>query len=364
MPTMADPVGLQKTPAPLKPQSADELAEAIGRVEETAGRVFDVDRRVHSLGVSLNAAGKPIYRAVRNVKKIVAQNAAVPMLTAKAVSTALKPPFPVVFVNAKNDAAPLFRMPFSATVKAASVLPEQSMRRPLRCGQQIQNFDDDDRQGIFNQGHIIVGSIGCFVKKNSAGPFILSNNHVVAGENRGKKNDRILQSGNVTFDNTEFVAKLANFVQIQFSPEGASVAAGDVVFNEIDAGIARVNAQIATKNAYLPGRSGFKAPAKIGTASPSNAVSKVGRTTGPTRGTVTSIATIVGPVTYDNKPAWFRNSIEIESADGTLFSDHGDSGSAIVNAKGELVGLLYAGNGSQTYACPIAQVIAALGITL
>jgi hypothetical protein len=356
---------MQKTPAPPKPQSSDELAEAIGRVEETAGRLFDVDQRVHAVGVALNPKGKPFYRAVRNVKKIVPLTGGVKPLSAKAMTAAVQPPFPVVFVDAKNDVEPHFRLPFSvAAAAAASSLPEQSLRRPLRCGQQIQNFDDDDRQGIFNQGLIIVGSIGCFVKKNGSGPFILSNNHVVAGENRGKTNDRILQSGNVAFDNTEFVAKLADFVQIKFSPAGASVAAGNVVFNDVDAGIARVNSKIPAKNAYLAGRTGFKAPTKIGAASPNDAVSKVGRTTGPTRGTVTSVSTIVGPVTYDGKPAWFRNSIEIEGINSTLFSDHGDSGSAIVNAKGELVGLLYAGNGSQTYACPISGVIAALGISL
>lgn len=73
---------------------------------------------------------------------------------------------------------------------------------------------------------------------------------------------------------------------------------------------------------------------------------------------------MVGPVEYDGKPAWFQNSIEIEGLNGSLFSDDGDSGSAIVNASGELVALLYAGNGSQTYACPIDKVIAALGISM
>ena len=71
-----------------------------------------------------------------------------------------------------------------------------------------------------------------------------------------------------------------------------------------------------------------------------------------------------GPIAYDGKPAWFRNSIEIEGDSGLNFSDHGDSGSAIVNGAGELVGLLYAGNGTQTYACPIDAVVAALGIKL
>jgi hypothetical protein len=345
-----------------KPQSNDELAEAVGRVEETAGRLIEVDSRVHAVGVSLSPAGKPFYRAVRNVKKIVPQSAKQPMLTASAAAAATKPPFPVKFVDATDDARAQFRMPFGVATSAAGQMPEQLMRRPLRCGQQIQNFDDDDRQGIVNQGFIIVGSIGCFVRKNGNGPFILSNNHVVAGENRGKPNDRILQSGATAFAGNEMVARLSDFVTIKFSPVSATVAAGTVVFNDVDAGIARIDTGIPTKNAYLPGRTGFKPPKAIGKTNPHDAVSKVGRTTGATRGTVTSISTIVGPVEYDGKPAWFRNSIEIEGINGTLFSDHGDSGSAIVNAKGELVALLYAGNGTQTYACPIERVVEALGI--
>ncbi len=65
----------------------------------------------------------------------------------------------------------------------------------------------------------------------------------------------------------------------------------------------------------------------------------------------------MGPVPYDPGPCWFQRSIVIEGDNGTMFSDHGDSGSAIVRADGMMVGLLYAGNGTQTYACPIANVL-------
>lgn len=350
------------TPRTRKSPSKDQLAEAIGHVEDAAGQLFEQDARVHAVGVGIAADGSPVYRAVRNKKKIVAQGAT---LTLKAANAMIKAPFPIVFVDAQNDAAPLYRMPFSGAVAlGASAQPEQQLKRPLRCGLQIQNFDDDDRQKIFASGFIIVGSIGCFVQNNGQGAFILSNNHVVAGENRGKANDRILQSGNTSFDTTQFVAKLGQFVKIKFSPPDATVADGNVIFNDVDAGIAQVAAGIDSKNAYLSVRTGVKPPTKIGVAKRDDAVSKVGRTTGLTRGKVTSIATIVGPVTYDKKPAWFRNSIEIEGVSGTSFSDHGDSGSAIVNSKGELVALLYAGNGTQTYACPIDAVFASLGITL
>ena len=47
-----------------------------------------------------------------------------------------------------------------------------------------------------------------------------------------------------------------------------------------------------------------------------------------------------------------------------MFSDHGDSGSAILSTTGEVIGLLYAGNGTQTYACPIQAVLTALNCSL
>jgi hypothetical protein len=90
----------------------------------------------------------------------------------------------------------------------------------------------------------------------------------------------------------------------------------------------------------------------------------VGRTTGLTFGEVKDTTTIVGPVPYDPGSCWFRRSLVIEGLNGTLFSDKGDSGSAIVRTNGEVVGLLYAGNGQQTYACPIDTVLASFGCTL
>jgi hypothetical protein len=344
---------------PAKAVDRSELEDAVAGVDEAAGKLFHADPRVHAVGVGLQQ-GRPIYRAVRNTRKIVAQ----------AIALSAKPPklaFPVMFVEAERDAAPLARVPLGAGIvaaAAASAIPEQQRQRPLRCGLQIQNFDDDVRQGEITKGFMIVGTIGCFVRKGTKGPFILSNNHVVAGENRGKKGDRILQQGAAAFSKSVLVGTLGDFVKIKFSPFGAQPPDTSVVFNEVDAGLASLAAGTSSSNAYLPVRTGVTAPKSLGKAKQDDHVQKVGRTTGLTSGKVTSIATIVGPIAYDGKPAWFRNSIEIEGDNGTKFSDHGDSGSAIVNSAGELVGLLYAGNGSQTYACPIDAVIAALGIKL
>ena len=48
-----------------------------------------------------------------------------------------------------------------------------------------------------------------------------------------------------------------------------------------------------------------------------------------------------------------------------MFSDHGDSGSAIIKqSTGQVVGLLYAGNGTDTFACPINLVLAAFSCSI
>ncbi len=344
-------------PAPIDPNL---LANALAHVEDVAAQLFDSDPRIHSVGVGIDENSNPTYRAVRNVKKIVA-------FKADAIVHKLTAPYPVVFVDAQQDAVPLLRVPHSGPAVATAAAPaiaEQQMHRPICCGLQIQNFDDDDREGELAKGQMIVGTIGCFVKKKGVGRHILSNNHVIAGENRGVIGDRILQQGAATFDSSKLVAKLSAFVPLLFSPHGASIPDGNVIFNDVDAGIAEVQSPVVSTNTYLPVRTGIKAPSGFGTARRKDIVSKVGRTTGLTHGEVTAVGTIVSEVGYGSKEAWFRGSIEISNVGGIAFSAGGDSGSVIVNADGEIVGLLYAGNGSQTYACPISAVVTALGIAL
>lgn len=102
----------------------------------------------------------------------------------------------------------------------------------------------------------------------------------------------------------------------------------------------------------------------IGTPKIGDKVFKVGRTTGLTNGTITAVGTVVGPIPYDPGNCWFNQQFEIVGDHGTLFSDHGDSGSVIVSTNGEILGLLFAGNGTQTYACPIQAVLTGLNCTL
>jgi len=193
---------------------------------------------------------------------------------------------------------------------------------------------------------------------------ILSNNHVLAGENRGQiGNDRILQPGSLAFDSTQYVATLTNFVQLLPSPASARPTTGTVIYNQVDAAVARIEQAVQFSQSYLPARQ-LAPPAGVAAPQYGDHVFKVGRTTGLTHGSITAVNTVVGPIPYAPGPCWFNQQFEIVGDAGTLFSDHGDSGSAIINAAGQVIGLLYAGNGTQTYACPIGAVLAALACTL
>jgi S1-C subfamily serine protease len=186
----------------------------------------------------------------------------------------------------------------------------------------------------------------------------------LAGENRGVKGkDRILQPGNLTFTSAQHVATLTDFIALNPSPNNARPARGNVVFNAVDAAVAKVEQGAAFTQTYLPARQ-QPAPHGLGTPKVGDKVFKIGRTTGLTYGTISAVGTVVGPIAYDPGPCWFNQQFEIVGDHGTLFSDHGDSGSAIVSTTGEVLGVLFAGNGTQTYACPIQTVLAGLNCTL
>lgn len=333
-------------------QQAEEMVEA------AAAELFDADPRVRSVGITQHDDSYG-FRAVRNSSQIV------PLALGEPLPAEFEG-VPIAFTDTPGEVESLVAVPASgpASPAAASVIPEVNRHRPLVSGLQIQNFDDDQRQGVLAQGFMIVGTLGCFVRLPEGGIGFISNNHVVAGENRGiRAADRILQPGSSAFDIDDQVGLLNDFVTLLVSPPGASPKLGTAILNEVDAGLVALDEAVAFTQGFLPSRS-LIAPNGIAKARVKDRVFKVGRTTGLTLGEVKDTTTIVGPVPYDPGPCWFRRSIVIEGLNGTLFSDKGDSGSAIVRSNGEVVGLLYAGNGQQTYACPIETILASFNCTL
>lgn len=213
-------------------------------------------------------------------------------------------------------------------------------------------------------GHVAVtaGTLGCFVKpRTGGGVFILSNNHVLANENRGKRGDAIVQAG--AFDGGrapgDGIGKLATFVRVKKS--GANMV--DCALGELDAGIAHDAAQLRDIGAL----------AGLGDAflDEGTEVTKLGRTTGLTHGRVTAFELDNVVVGFDIGNLRFDNQVEIEGAEDGPFSDGGDSGSLIVGADKRGVALLFAGsdqggaNGQGlTYANPLRAVLDALRVDL
>ncbi len=229
--------------------------------------------------------------------------------------------------------------------------PFQQRLRPLVIGASVGHFA------------ITAGTLGAFVRARAGGgPLILSNNHVLANENRAKKGDDILQPGQFDHgvDPADRIGTLADFQRLQTN--GANLL--DCASASLDTGIKFDSTQLATVGTLRGVRSGLVNAQEI--------VHKDGRTTGATRGRVTAIEMDNVVVDYDIGSLRFDQQIEIEGADDDEgFSAGGDSGSLIFDEDGQALGLLFAGgdtggtNGhGLTYANPLQPVLDALGVDL
>lgn len=227
----------------------------------------------------------------------------------------------------------------------------QQRRRPLLPGSSVAHFK------------VTAGTLGAFVKRKGR-VHILSNNHVLANEDRASARDAILQPG--PFDGgrrtRDRVASLDRWIRLR--PSGANLvdaALGLLEVEDFDASTLR--RIVGGRNRRLAG---------VGTdIDEGMRVYKVGRTTGATAGRVTAFALDNVVVAFDAGNVRFDDQVEIESAGSRPFSDGGDSGSLIVNADIQAVALLFAGSDSGgrrdlglTYASPIRAVLKALDATL
>jgi hypothetical protein len=228
------------------------------------------------------------------------------------------------------------------------------MQRPLLVGTSC---------GTVHNDFIVAGTLGCFVtKKNSNQPLILSNNHVLADENRYPKGGRIVQPG--TLDQgkptTDGVAVLSTFVRLKPTP----------AVNLVDCAVAKINDGIDIDPTQIKGL-GTLAGTRTQALDVGDKVHKLGRTTGLRHGRVTAIEMDGVGVEYDIGVCSFDNQLEIEGLGAQAFSDAGDSGSLIVDQDLKACGLLFAGsdhggkNGAGlTYGNPIRAVFNALNIKL
>jgi hypothetical protein len=213
----------------------------------------------------------------------------------------------------------------------------------------FEAFDSQTRErpacGGDSIGHsnITAGTLGCLVKDklNPDVPAILSNNHVLSNTNEATPGDPILQPGPADGGSTpsDQIATLTRFYPIHFE-------AG--VYNQIDAAIAAplepwtdfVAHKIRDVDDSAPTATRDITVDDLGAS-----VRKSGRTTGHTVGYVDAVH-FTGPVKYGLfQTAYFTNQIVIrqELAEEDI-SAGGDSGSAVLDHEGKLIGLLFAGS--------------------
>jgi hypothetical protein len=231
----------------------------------------------------------------------------------------------------------------------------QRKRRPLRIGSSISDVQT---------GFISAGTLGCFVVRRQAPHClgVLTNNHVIANENGNAIGDPVVQQG--TLDggrsSTGLVGELGTFQQLK--SRGA---------NFVDAAVGDLYEGIDFDPRRIGNRGNLAGQVSVFELPPKATVYKVGRTTGQTKGRITAFDVDNVRVQYDAGVMRFDNQIEIEGTGNSAFSDSGDSGSLIVDARRRAVALLFAGgdvggsNGKGlTFANPIQTVLDTLKVDL
>jgi S1-C subfamily serine protease len=197
---------------------------------------------------------------------------------------------------------------------------------------------------------VMAGTFGAVVKDRK-GMYILSNNHVIADENRLPVGSPIFQPGFLD-GGKPATDQIATLTKVRLLRKNA--------FNKIDAAIAKVlKPSLISKEILFIGP-----PKGTATAKFDMIVHKFGRTTSYRAGRVTSIETDVN-VEYDTGIFKFENQIIITGLSGQMFSDSGDSGSLILErGTNKAVGLLFAGSPSHTIANHVSDALKPFKVTL
>jgi hypothetical protein len=233
-------------------------------------------------------------------------------------------------------------------VRQAGAIPWTAQRhRPLAPGISV------------GHARVTAGTLGAFAlapaTKGEAGArYLLSNNHVLADEDRARKGDLVLQPGRADGGRApaDAVARFERAVRLKRTG------------NLVDAALARLEEGIAIDGSRVRGL-GRLAGVRAEPLAPGDLVAKLGRTTGLTRGIVSAIEVDRVIVGYDEGERRFDDQVEISPRARGVFSRGGDSGSLIVDDGRHPAALLFAGNDADTtYASPIAAVLAALKVRL
>jgi hypothetical protein len=199
-------------------------------------------------------------------------------------------------------------------------------------------------------GFVYTGTLGAIVRDNTTGnPMLLSNFHVMCVDNGWSVGDQMAQPSRV--DTGSCPGDVVGTLQRAVLSASVDGAVSSLVGRTHSCEIVDIGIVAGT------------AAASIGMA-----VRKRGRTTGLTHGTVDSISLSVN-VDYGDGigSRILTNQIGLAPtiAQNPSFGEKGDSGSVVVNAARQVVGLYFAGGSDGSgVANPIAAVLSALNINM
>ncbi len=186
--------------------------------------------------------------------------------------------------------------------------------------------------------------------------FVLSDNHVLANENRASVGDPVIQPGSLDGGDptSDVIGELFDYVPLRFYD--ASVHGDTPPVNRVDAACAVITqfGNFSREIFWVGYPKGWRDRDSVenAVANGTTGVQKTGRTTGYTQGRISAIAWD-GWVNYDTGGAYFEDQMLIEPGN---FSDSGDSGSCILGLDEHIIGLLFAGGATHTVANFIEDV--------
>lgn len=220
--------------------------------------------------------------------------------------------------------------------------------RPVRPGYSISH------------PNVTAGTLGGIFIDKDGDHVILSNNHVIADENRAKIGDIILQPATSdSFGDTTFTGWNEPIINLPYFASLKDVTKLGLTGNRHDSATAKIHPAFVSNDLLnfnypdvdLP-LSGFATPT-VGME-----VQKFGRTTGRTKGKIIGVKATFS-VAYDFGGAKFEDCIVC-----TNMSSGGDSGSIICDNDMQAIGLLFAGSQKVTIASPISNVVERYGLKL
>ncbi|AWZ49901.1 hypothetical protein C3495_13690 (plasmid) [Clostridiaceae bacterium 14S0207] len=199
---------------------------------------------------------------------------------------------------------------------------------------------------VSNESFPRTGTAGCLVS-DGVNRYILGNNHILASSNRAAIGSSILQPsiGDGGRPGIDAVATLTKFIPLNFAGQN----------NFVDSAIAMLN----SPNIAVPEIAIVGPPKGIGSASLSQNVMKVGRTSEKTMAKITQLhAVILLRVSSTMK------YIMVDQIITSKMSEEGDSGAILLDENINAVGQLVGGATNKSIFTPINTVLNALNVSL